>query len=106
MANDWLKNLKVGDEVLIGQAGVPDFTTKVKRFTRTLIITEQDGRYRRFDGRSSSRISTHCLREPTQERLEKLQHRLWSVKLRHHKWQDESLCTLAKIVQLLKDGKT
>ena len=41
----WVEELKVGDKVIVIPQYGERYITKVKRFTKTLIITEQDSRF-------------------------------------------------------------
>lgn len=106
MANDWLDKLKLGDEVIVCGGFDDGYPAKVKRFTKTLIILEDDSRFRKkYGGQQGSGYHRGFLLQPSQERLDRILHRRWAVKLANYKWKNESLETLAKIVVLLTDDK-
>lgn len=70
----WLENLKIGDTVFVSTGagwGITGYVAKVKRFTKTLIIVEQNNReskFRKRDGQEPGESwYRDCLREYTDE---------------------------------------
>lgn len=104
MANEWLDNLKAGDDVIIeGRFGDGDLN-KVSRLTKTFVIVGRS-KFRRNDGYAPGRCNFAQIVEPTKERRDAIRRHMWADKLQQHKWRYESLETLEKIVVILTDSK-
>lgn len=103
MANEWLENLKVGDNVVVEDNRGRGHATTIERTTKTLFITPKHGKYKKSSGFAPGKWPTVSIVEPTKERLDRIQRRTWAEKLRNHKWDKESLVTLAKIVAIVTE---
>ena len=107
--SDWLENLKVGDEVIVDVASGlygNNYVATVVRRTKTLIfVTHRDSKgERKFksNGSTGDYGSPH-LREPTDERRERIVHAQYVSHLsRFEGWKDLSLDVLRKIYLLTK----
>ncbi len=105
---DWLKNLKVGDRVIVDDLGpgIGAFD-KVAKFTLSQIVTGRGHRFRREDGRRVGKgtIWTRLsLNEPTPERCAAIQHKGLVYALKGIAWDIYDLTTLEAVLALL--GKT
>lgn len=107
--NEWLTNLKVGDQVVVsGGNQVRIFLSTVERLTQTLIFTKGGMKFRRRDGHSPGTWATGLLLEPTPDNLEQVeQERLRArqgqaaSRLRKYAWHKLPLETLQMIEKLL-----
>lgn len=81
--NDWLKELKVGDEVIRWRRGI-EIILPIKRATATVIYLDFGERFRRLDGKSKMSPAKHhpLIFEATSERVEAFQIRnlLWRIR--------------------------
>lgn len=113
MDNEWLNNLKVGDEVVVSEGGIANrvFRSTVERLTKTLIFIKGGQKYRRRGGHSPGTWDTGFLLEPTPENLEqvkestlKIMRRSLARRLREYTWHKLPLETLEAIEKLLPKG--
>lgn len=104
--NEWLKDIKVGDEVLVGDYTVsPHVMKRVKRLTRTQIILESGSRYNRQTGRNvgaSTPWSRSYLTEVTPKRLEVMERQELVVKLSSMVWKRYGLKVLRQVMEVLQ----
>lgn len=107
MSNDWLANLKVGDEVIVDHGRKETmFNSEVIRLTATIVVISwHSKRFRKCNGKQSGQVYGAQIVEPTTERLDDIGHRKWADKLKLYKWEKESLLTLSKIVVILTEPR-
>lgn len=99
--NKWLENLQVGDEVYVSTTDSRDYLTKVVRFTKTLIVTTNDGKFKRSGEAPGEWTRSHIL-EPTEERKLKLTQEKYARLLTSYRgWQQLPLETLKAVYNLL-----
>ncbi len=103
MDNDWLANLKVGDEVIVSCGWGDGRSKKVGRITATQIVVG-GYRYRRSSGAECGRDSRGHIHQPTQERLDRIAHRSLYQSLGGWNWKDESIGTMRKVMGLLLEN--
>lgn len=112
MRDDWLKNLKINDEVVVsgGSAMAKDYVARVERLTKTqIILTDSSTKYRRSNGGQigGNSWSTRWLREADKEKVAMIKHdqekRSAIYYLDDFKWIDLSLESLQTIVKVVKN---
>jgi len=109
--SEWLENIKVGDEVAAHSTGMAGTRLDhVERLTKTQIILQRLGKYRRSDGRAIGSGGFHSgwLSEPTQEIRDEIEHRKLSNVLTHYKWHSlnlERLREISRIISLDNSGQ-
>ena len=100
--SDWLNNLEVGDKVVVLSGWGSESVGAVGRLTETLIFTAAGTAFRRKDGRSrGSSFRSSWLKEPTQERLDKIRHTALAGKLKVCDWKSLTMTTLEAVHKLL-----
>lgn len=103
----WLKNLKVGDEVYVQYFSTYK-SSKVKRLTNTLVILEDDRRFRKSDGFAlgNNSWSTLSIVEPTESLKDKLKKENLIRYIQSLKsFDDLSTNDLQKIYDIMMKGK-
>ncbi|HEX5704896.1 MAG TPA: hypothetical protein VFX97_16985 [Pyrinomonadaceae bacterium] len=107
--NDWLANLKAGDEVVVRSGSYGASLHVVERVTATQIILPRDSRYRRNDGRpvGASNNPWNILRlvEPTPELREKIRKDGLVEQLRRIVWEKINVDVLQEIFDKAKNGQ-
>lgn len=110
--NEWLTNLKVGDQVVVSGESYGSrnqvFLSTVEKLTQTLIFTKGGMKFRRRDGHSPGTWATGLLLEPTPDNLEQVREHAVKAKqaavarrLREYAWHKLPLETLQMIEKLL-----
>ncbi|MEE9597945.1 MAG: hypothetical protein V3V96_14325 [Acidiferrobacterales bacterium] len=103
----WLQGLKVGDLVVVdpGCGGQYEYESRIKRRTKTFLITLAGGKYRIADGRKQlaglGGFVYPRLIEPTPELLCEIHKHTLTAKFRTHPWNRVSLDILKAIDKLL-----
>lgn len=111
--NNWLKNLRGGDKVIVndGRPKTPGMVMTVARVTKTQIVLEDFTiKFRLDDGRavgvSSLSFYRHCLEEATPERVEAIR----IFRIRHWlanncDWSKLSTQQIEDIFQITQEGR-
>jgi hypothetical protein len=108
----WLDELKEGDEVIVaGDRIYSDSISKVQRLTKTQIILEKGGKFRRDNGSCLPYDAWHYtfLEEATEERKAAIRvankrHGILKL-IREFDWSSLSTEVLEKVVELIAEGK-
>lgn len=107
MENTWLKNLKVGDKVIIsfGIMYTEEKIGYIGRLTKTQIILNNSKiKYKKDSGSSiGTKNWEHSqLLEPTKERIEKIEKKKITMALQKVKWEKFELDLLKEIFSKVK----
>ncbi len=103
--NEWLSNLKAGDDVCIDikrRVGGVTSIRKVDRLTKTQIIVGHT-KFRRSDGRQIGvgGWTTTLMAEPTQERRDEVEKAILSRMLKGLTWDEYPLKLLRKVKSVI-----
>lgn len=101
MNNQWLKNIKAGDTVILESGGYYGGASveKVERLTKTQIVLKSGGKFRRDSGNmvGGDAWSRSQIREPTEDGLNAIRKAVLVRKLKAFKWDELDLQTLRDI---------
>jgi hypothetical protein len=103
----WIRNLKVGDSVIVGSFDIGT----VKRFTKTQVILESEDKFRISDGKvvGAEAESWHPLqiREATEDRITKIRKKILKGKLLARlKKVDMEAMSIDKLEKILEVAET
>jgi len=110
MRNDWLKDIKPGDLVIVRGTGLVGETVEtVERLTKTqIVLKERTTRYRRDSGRqvSSYGWSSTWLCSATHDEVKRIEDdtlkRKLAIRLRDTAWAKKSLAELQAIESIIE----
>lgn len=107
MADEWLDNLKAGDEVITCSGYYGKSVSKVQRTTATQIVTEKGGKYWKKNGKrvGDTDWNISYITEPTQEIRNEIRKAALCDKLSRVVWQKLSVDILAEIFDKVKNGQ-
>jgi hypothetical protein len=106
MNNDWLKELKVGDKVLVN-SNMGDYVDEIKRKTATLLVTTQEQKFKLDTGSQtpSQKWVSRYLSPLTCEVAEQLAFERIKENLSHVDWDKEDKELVLKIHELITNKK-